>query len=136
MSASFQLRRHCAKLGTHTFADGVSKQQETSFPASSADMGEAQKVKGFRLAHSPSLPFSRREASKPDEPGFVAMQLQAELAHSLVQEGQELLGVLAMLETHHKIIRIPHQENFSLRFMPAPVMCPSVQDVMEIDIGQ
>lgn len=35
----------------------------------------------------------------------------------------------------HKITDIPYQENVSLGMMRAPVMCPRVQDVMEVDSG-
>ena len=126
MSASFQLGGDCAELGTHAFTDGVPKEQEASFPGSSADVREAQKVEGLRLSFRPSLPFGRCEASKLDEPGLIAVQFQAELAHPLMQESQELLRFLAMLKAHHKIIGIPYQENVSFGVMPAPVMCPRV----------
>ena len=112
MSSEPKFLLHLAELGTKPFALGISGQQESALPALPSNMREAQEAERLRFARSVPFPLSRRKATEADEPGFLAVQLQAKLRHSLVQQGKETLVVVAMLEAHHKVVSVTHDDDF------------------------
>ena len=87
-------------------------------------MRKAQKVEGLWFPLPASLSLHGRKTTETNEPSFLTMQFQSKLAHSLVQQSQELFSIFALFKTHHEIIGIPHEENFSPGMVPTPMMSP------------
>jgi hypothetical protein len=85
MSAGLQLRLDLSEFGSEPFAHGMSDQQEIPRARPAADVREAKEVEGFRFARAVFCSFGSRKATKAQETGFLAVQLQTELHHSLVQ---------------------------------------------------
>lgn len=85
MSAGLQLRLDLSEFGSEPFAHGMSDQQEIPRSRPAADVREAKEVEGFRFARAVFCSFGSRKATKAQETGFLAVQLQTELDHSLVQ---------------------------------------------------
>ena len=85
MSAGLQLSLDLPEFGSGPFAHGMSDQQEIPRARPAADVREAKKVEGFRFAHAVFCSFGSRKATKAQETGFLAVQIQTELHPSIVQ---------------------------------------------------
>ena len=85
MSAGLQLSLDLFEFGSEPFAHGISVQQEIPRSRPAADVREAKEVEGSRFARANFCSFGSREATKAQETGCLAVQLQTELHHSLVQ---------------------------------------------------
>ncbi len=85
MSAGLQLRLDLSEFGSEPFAHGMSDQQEIPRARPAADVREAKEVEGFRFARTVFCSFGSRKATKAQETGFLAVQFQTKLYHSLVQ---------------------------------------------------
>jgi len=99
-------------------------------------MCKAQEVEGLWLTLPLSGSLHGGKAPEPNQPRLLAVQFQSELRHPLAQLQQELLGILAMFKAHHEVICIAHKDDFSACVLLTPVMCPRIQDIMEVYIGQ
>ena len=64
------------------------------------------------------------------------MQRQPELREPLAQFGEELLGVLSMLESHDEVIGEAHDDDVAVRLPLPPSLDPEVEDVVQVDVGQ
>src|SRR3989454_10521634 len=72
---------------------------------------EAEEVEGFRLPLSAFLTLLGRVAAKADQPGFVRVQRQFELAHSLLEIVKERLCLVLMLKADDGVVRIADDDH-------------------------
>ena len=82
-----------AQLGPQPVAPRLPVQRELAVPGAPADVGEAQKVKGLRLAKPAPLTVRRRMAAELDQARLVRMQAQREAFQPLAQGRQKPLGI-------------------------------------------
>ena len=80
--------------------------------------------------------MSGRITAKLDKTGFVRMQRQRELFHSLPHIRQEASGFTFVLETDDDIIGKAHNDDSPPGMALAPPVCPEIEGVMEVDICQ
>jgi hypothetical protein len=77
-----------------------------------------------------------RITAKLNQAGFVRMQRQRELFHSLPHIRQEASGFTFVPETDDDIIGVAHYDDLTPGMALAPPVCPEIEDVMEVDISQ
>jgi len=49
---------------------------------------------------------------------------------------QEVIGISLLLKAHNKIIGISHENHISMRTPIAPLQCPEIEYIMEINVRQ
>ncbi|HUZ35367.1 MAG TPA: hypothetical protein VMV17_03475 [Streptosporangiaceae bacterium] len=49
---------------------------------------------------------------------------------------QEPLGVLLLLEPDGKIVSEPHDDHITARTLFPPPVCPQVEDMMQVHVGE
>ena len=69
-------------------------------------MREAEEVEGFWLPLSKLLTLLGRVAAKADQPGFVPVQRQFKLAHSLLEIVKERPCLVLILKADNGVIRV------------------------------
>jgi hypothetical protein len=62
------------------------------------------------------------------------MQLELEALKPLSQVDQKLPGLLLVLEAHHGIVGIPHDDDVAARMPPPPLVNPKVVGVVQVDV--
>ena len=82
MHSPSQLDLNVQQLRLHSFANRLPKHQKPSSLRLPADMLEAEKIEGLRLAQTSTLSVGRRMASELEEPRLFRVQFQLELLHS------------------------------------------------------
>jgi hypothetical protein len=88
------------------------------------EVREAEEVEGFRLPLSKLLTLLGRVAAKADQPGFVRVQRQFELAHSLLEIVKERPCLVLMLKADDGVVRIADDDHVARRLGEAPAMDP------------
>lgn len=125
------------QFGVHPFGCWPSIYQKLSgFARLAAYMREAQKIERFRFALAAFRSSLSRIATEFDQASFVGVEFQIELLESCPQFIGKSYGVFFVLESHHEIIRIAHDNDIASRFMLSPVVGPQIKGVMQIDIRQ
>src|SRR2546425_4456773 len=131
------------KLGSHRLqlrlpprAHRLPQHRELPSPRLPAAVREAEKIESLRSPVAPAPAADRREAAKLDETRLVGMQRQPELRQPLAQLGEELLGLLPMLEPDDKVIREAHDHDISARLLLSPPLGPKIEHVVQVEIGQ
>jgi hypothetical protein len=87
-------------------------------------MGESQEVEAFWLAASSPLVAFDCEPAELNQPCLVGMQCQAELFHAGTQLAKESLGIVAVLEPHDEIVRIPNDDDIARGVSMTPLLNP------------
>jgi hypothetical protein len=64
------------------------------------------------------------------------MEVQGKGGEALLEGDEKLLGVVPVLEAHDGVIGKAGDDYGALGVAVAPLVCPEVQYVMQIDIGQ
>src|SRR5881409_2339413 len=112
------------KLGSHRLqlrlpprAHRLPQHRELPLPRLPAAVREAKKVEGLGSPVAPAPPVCHCEAAKLDETRLVGMQRQPELREPLAQLGEELLGLLPMLESHDEVVGEAHDHDISARLL-------------------
>jgi hypothetical protein len=82
---------------------------------------EAEEVEGLRLPVATVSPSPVRRAAEFDETRLVGMQRQPEARETLAQLGEEVFGLLVMLESDDEIIREAHDDHVATRLGPTPL---------------
>src|SRR5437867_260177 len=82
MQQTPKLRLDIAQLRPHPPNGRLTLERKHSLSRLPAVVRETEKVKCFRLTPAPACPTFRREAPELDQPGFLRVQLQAELQQS------------------------------------------------------
>ena len=109
---------------------------EPALPGLSADVGEAKEVERFRFAKPLPLSGLSRIAAKLDQAGLVRMELQRKLLQPVSHHAQEALAVGLMLEAHHNIVGIAHDDHVASGLPPSPAFGPEIEHIMQVDVGQ
>ena len=65
-----------------------------------------------------------RVAAKADQPGFVRVQRQFELAHSFLEFVKERPRLMLMLKADDGVVRVTNGDHVTRRLGKAPVMDP------------
>ena len=136
VAAARQLGFELCQLGRQPLRVGDPPDPEPPAPVGRADVREPQERERFRFPVAPG--FSPRGGVPPefDQPGFVRVQLQAELREPLAQRPLEPLSVVLVLEPCDKIISEPHDDHVTARVMLPPPLGPQVQDVVQVHVGE
>jgi hypothetical protein len=77
-----------------------------------------------------------RITAKLNQTGFVRMQRQRELFHSLPHIRHEASGFTFVLEAHDDVIGVAHNDDLTPSMVLTPPVCPEIEGVMEVNIGQ
>jgi hypothetical protein len=125
-----------AQLGLQPSMYRLPQHCEPSAARLPTDMGEAEKVEGFRLPFTSLLAVSGRKAAELHQAGFLGMQLQSELAHTLREFCPEAFGIRLVLKSEHDIIGEADNNHVALRLFLTPRPDPEVEYIMEVDVGQ
>ena len=88
MHASPQLDFHLLQLSLHAFANRLPKHQIPPLLRLPADVLEAEKIEGLRLAQSKALSVRRRMASELEESRLFRVQFQLEFRHAFASSFQ------------------------------------------------
>jgi len=136
MHASPQLDLHLLQLGLHAFANRLPKHQKPSLFRLPADVLEAEKIEGLRLAQSEALSVRRRVASELEQSRLFRVQFQLELLHSFFQFRPEPFGLVFELESNHNVVGVAHHDYIAARPLLPPCLNPEIKDVMKVDVRQ
>ena len=85
-------------LGLHPFACRLAPELEATLPRLPADVREAEEVERVGLAVAALRPVSLRMADELDQARLLWMQLQRKRRQSLLQIGEETIGITAVLK--------------------------------------
>ena len=99
-------------------------------------MREAEEVERLGLPLSAPLPVIDRIRTKLQQPRFLGMQFELELAESFRQFSPEQFNTRLHLKSHHDVIGETHDDHVALRALPTPGLDPQVEDIVEIDVRQ
>ena len=105
-------------------------------PAAPTDVGEAQEVERLRLAEPAAVAVRRCLTAELDQSRLLRMQGQAKPPHPFPQLRQKPLGLGPMLKAGDDVVGVAHQDDCPAGLAFAPVVCPQVEDVMQVDVGQ
>src|SRR5205807_2371638 len=97
---------------------------------------EAEEVEGFGLPLSKLLTLLGRVAAEADQPGFVRVQRQFELAHSFLEFVKERPRLVLMLKADDGVVRAADDDHVARHLCEAPAVGPKVEPVVQVDIGQ
>ena len=64
------------------------------------------------------------------------MELQGKRGEAFLEGDEKLLGVVPVLEAYDGVIGVAGDDHSTLGVAAAPLLCPEVQYVMQIPIGQ
>src|SRR5437773_1349312 len=131
-----KLELHHLQLRLPPHAHRLPQHRELPLPRLSAAVREAEKVEALGSPAAPASPVGRREAAELDEARLVGMQRQPELREPLAQLGEELLGLLPMLESHDEVVGEAHDHDLSARLLLSPPLDPEIEHVVQVEIGQ
>ena len=62
--------------------------------------------------------------------------MQGKGGEAFLEGDEKLLGVVPVLEAHDGVIGVAGDDHGALGVAAAPLMCPEVHDIMQVDIGQ
>ena len=98
-------------------------------------MGESQEVEGLWLAasSSPLVAFDC-EPAKLNQPCLVGMQCQAELFHAGGKLAEESLGIVAVLETHDEVVRVPNDDEVARCVSIPPLLNPEIENIVQVHV--
>ncbi len=119
----------------HLLCHGLAEYAKLALARRTADVGKAEKVKRFRLATSAFGAVRGGKASEGDEAGLFFVEFQVELLQPLSKRTLEPPGVVFVLETHHEVVGVAHDVDFTARMPSAPLVYPLVKRVVQVDIG-
>src|SRR5918995_6727245 len=136
MPASHELGLNPAQLRTQPLLARDPLKLEPPVPRLRADVREPEKLERFRLRESARLSALSGEPPKLDQPRLALVQPQIELREPLAKTSPEPLGVPTMLESHHEVVRITHDDHLAARVTTSPLVDPQVKDVVQVHVRQ
>ena len=98
-------------------------------------VSEAQEVERLRFSRATPLPVSGSEASELDQPGLLWMESQAKFRQPSLEIIEEPHGIGSVLETQRNIVGVADDDDIAIRHFPAPDICPQVEAVMKVHVG-
>jgi hypothetical protein len=95
-------------------------------------MCKPQKVKrfGFSLTSLSSVVY--RKSAKLNQAGLLGIHFQPKSPHALLQLTLKAFRILSVLKSYDKVIRIPHDDHFTLGAFLAPLLHPQIQNIMQV----
>src|SRR5213083_1639907 len=99
------------------------------------DVREAKKIECLRFPFPTLFSIVGCISAKLDQPRFLGMQFQLELAESLRQFLVKPLSLRPVLKTHDEVICPSHDDHVAFGFCLSPVVHPEVEHIVQEDIG-
>src|ERR1700739_2342303 len=99
-------------------------------------MREAEEVESFGLPLSKLLTLLGRVAAEANQPGFVRVQRQFELAHSFLEFVKERPSLVLMLKADDGVVRVADEYQVARRLGTTPTMDPEIEHVVQVDVRQ
>ena len=131
MHAFVELALNCDERRSHAFGNAVSSDRETSISSRLiAHVRKAEKVKRLGTPVSSSLSLLVRKAAELEQTSFLFVQLQAEFGEACSEHFQACHCLLAMLKTHHKVIRVADDDDVAPCVVCTPPLDPQVEHVV------
>src|SRR5215468_7168414 len=124
------------KLGPHPFLTGIAAELELAVPAGTTDMREPKKRTRFRAPLPPSGTIAGRKAPACNATSFLRVEMKGKRGEAFLESDEKLFGIVSVLEAHDGVIGVAGDDHGALGVAAAPLMCPEVQYIMHIDIGQ
>src|SRR3984893_4315927 len=125
------------ELGSLAIAYRVPSHREpASSPGPPTAVHKHQKLEGLRLPLPTPPPILCGVPPKLQQARLVRVQLQPKLLQSLPQDFQKTLGIRLGLEPNDEIVQIPHDDHLTLRLCRPPSLCPQVEHVVQVHVGQ
>src|SRR5215472_10335 len=124
------------QLRPYSFARRVAPDGEDAVPGFPAIMRETQKGECFRFSLTPPLTIPFGESAEFNQPRFLRMQFQTELAQPFPELPAKPLGVRPVLESHDEIIGVPNSDYVTVGHLVPPCLYPQVEYVMQVDVCQ
>jgi len=132
-----QLGSNFLELGRQALAHRLPPYREVArLMVGPTDVGETQKVKGFRLPFSALFPTFSGIAPKLDHARLLRVQFQPELSQPLPKFFQETFCFGPLLEPQHRVVGVAHDDDIAARLLLPPLLHPEIQDVMQVEIRQ
>lgn len=125
---------HRLQLCTQPLGFRVALQQKPSRPGPRADVSQAEERESRRPTEAPLCPLFGGEPAELKESRLLGVQFQRELAESLREFLLETPRITHILETHHKVVSVTHDDNVTARVPPSPLVSPQVEGVVKIDV--
>ena len=95
---------------------------------------EAEEVECFRLSCFPLPALLRSESTKSDQPRFVGVEFQFELGKAHAHCCKKAPCFSFVLKPHDAIVCIAHKDDIASSMSLAPLVCPKVQHIVQINI--
>src|SRR5215469_550958 len=135
--APLELGFHLTQFGLQALAYRLPQHREPPVaPLLPADMREAEEVEGLGLPLPAALSILGRIRPELQQPGFVGVQLQPELAQSFGEFLPEPLGIGPLLESEHDVIGVAHDDHVAASLLVTPHPDPQVEYVVEINVRE
>ena len=109
---------------------------EIAFAILRAVQGHAQKVDRFWTFSTVLARIPLSEATEFNELCLCRFQNQPKLSQSLAQHVLKTKRIVPILETHHKVVDVPHQIGFTFQVWPDHPVKPQVEHIVQVQIAQ
>src|SRR3954452_3194019 len=83
-----------------------------------------------------ALSGQAREPAEFDQTGLFFVEHEVKLAHAPTKGLRHRTSIAGMLEAHHEVVGVAHDDHSTPCVPPPPLMDPQVQYVVQEDIGQ
>src|SRR5262245_35309893 len=124
------------KLLRQPLAVRLSLHHKATIPGPAAVMREPQEGES-RATLLPAPFFSQaREPAELDQAGLLFVEREVELAHAVTKGLHHGTSIVGVLEAHHKVVGVAHDDHSTPCISPPPLMDPQVQNVVQKDVGQ
>src|SRR5262245_50534326 len=135
MTALAGLMPQFLKLSGQPFALRLSLHHEATIPGPAAVVREPQEGERRTTLLPAALSGQARKPAEFDQSGFLFVEREVKLAHAPPKGLRHRTGIAGILEAHHKVVGVTHDDHSTPRVPPPPLMDPQVQDVVQKDVG-
>ncbi len=101
-----------------------------------ADVGEPEEIEGRRLPLPRGRSGRARHDGRTRSGGSCRGGGETEAFKAILKVSQESLSLIAVLEPKDEIVGVAHDDHIAGGMTTSPLMCPQVQDVVEVHIGK
>ena len=128
------LRSHRMQLPSESLPVGPSLHHEATLSAPRAVMREAKEGKRLRPPVTARLTKFGREPAEFDEARFIVVERQAKRGEALPKGNDHFPRVRLVLEAHHEVVSITHDDDSPVRMPLPPLMDPQVEHVVQENV--
>ena len=136
MQPPSQFLLYSLQFGAHPISAGLPFKLESASSGAPTDVGKSKKVERLRFAKTSCGSMFNRIATKLNQTGLVRMQRQCKLFQPLSHIHEKAVGIGLVLKTDNTIVGIAHDDDVSFGMMTTPSVCPKVEDIVEVNVGQ